>query len=212
MSSISKILDLLSEAYPKSRTSLNYKNPFQLLVATMLSAQSTDKAVNKITPVLFKKYQTPESMANTRIEELIEQIRSIGLYNTKAKNLIAMAKEITDKYKGKVPRTIKDLTALPGVGRKTATAVLINAFGITDQGITVDTHMMRITRKLGWTTIEKNNALKIEQELMKIIPQDRWATVTHLIIDHGRTVCRAKKPLCDKCIIERYCPSSELKK
>ena len=122
-----------------------------------------------------------------------------------------MAKSLVELYDGKVPNSLKDLLKLRGVGRKTATAVLGNAFGIIDQGITVDTHMMRITRKLGWHQVEKNNAMKIEQELMKIIPQEYWAKITHLIIDHGRAICSAKKPKCDKCVIENYCKSSLLK-
>ena len=181
------------------------------MVATILSAQSTDKAVNKVTPILFQKYPDAHALSNAKQEELIDIIKTIGLYNNKSKNLIAMAQSLVELYNGEVPYNIKNLLKLSGVGRKTATAVLGNAFGIIDQGITVDTHMMRITRKLGWHQVEKNNATKIERELMQVIPAQYWAKITHLIIDHGRAICSAKKPKCDQCVIESYCPSSELK-
>ena len=212
MKNVDLIIKALENEYPDSKTSLDFKNPFQLLVATILSAQSTDKAVNKITPDLFKKYPDAISMAKINdTEELIPLIKTIGLYNNKSKNLIAMAKSLVELYDGKVPNSLKDLLKLRGVGRKTATAVLANAFGIIDQGITVDTHMMRITKRLGWTNEEKNNALKIERDLMQIIPPQYWGKITHLVIDHGRAICSAKKPKCDKCVIENYCKSSLLK-
>ena len=211
MNKVETIIKILENEYPDSKTSLDFRNPFELLVATILSAQSTDKAVNKATPKLFQTYPDAKALAKAEQDELIELIKTIGLYNNKSKNLIAMAQSLVELYDGEVPNNIKDLLKLSGVGRKTATAVLGNAFGIIDQGITVDTHMMRITRKLGWHQVEKNNATKIERELMQVIPAQYWAKITHLIIDHGRAICSAKKPKCDQCVIQSYCPSSELK-
>lgn len=208
---VEKIIQELQKAYPESKTSLDFSNPYQLLVATILSAQSTDKIVNTVTPQLFKKYPSPQELSNGNLEEIISIIKSIGLYNNKANNLIRMAKKLVEEYNGEVPKTIKDLTSLPGVGRKTATALLANAFGITDQGITVDTHMMRVTNRLGWSKIEKKDATAIEKELLLVIPKKYWGIITHLIIDHGRGICSAKKPKCESCVIEKYCASSSLK-
>ena len=207
-SQVEKIIQELQLAYPDSKPSLDFENPFQLLVATMLSAQTTDKAVNIVTPNLFKKYPSCVELSQATIDEIIPIIKSIGLYNNKAKNLLEMSKKVVEDFNGKIPQSIKDLTSLPGVGRKTATAVLANAFGISDQGITVDTHMMRVTYRLGWSTTEQKNANKIEKELMTVIPKKYWGIITHLIIDHGRAICSARKPKCSKCIIEEYCPSS----
>ena len=208
---IEKIISELKKAYPDSKTSLDFKNPYQLLVATMLSAQTTDKMVNTVTPRLFRKYQDCNALSEANLDELIEIIRSIGLFNTKAKNLLAMANIVKEDFNGEIPKTIKELTSLPGVGRKTATAVLTNAFGITDQGITVDTHMMRVTKRLGWSTIEKKDANQVEKELMQVIPIQYWGIITHLIIDHGRAICSAKNPKCLDCSIEQFCPSSSKK-
>ena len=207
---VEQIIEKLQIAYPSSKTSLDFRNPYELLVATMLSAQSTDKVVNTVTPSLFKKYPSITELNKANIENLVDIIKTVGLYNNKAKNLLSMANKVEKEFNGEVPNTIKELTGLPGVGRKTATAVLANAFGITDQGITVDTHMMRVCRRLEWTTIEKNDATRIEKELMNVIPQKHWGIITHLIIDHGRVICSAKKPKCEKCVIEELCPSSLL--
>lgn len=209
--SVEKIIEKLQIAYPTSKTSLDFQSPYELLVATMLSAQSTDKVVNTVTPSLFKKYPSTKELNKANLDDVIEIIKTVGLYNNKAKNLLSMANKVEEEFKGEIPNTIKGLTGLPGVGRKTATAVLANAFGITDQGITVDTHMMRICRRLGWTSVEKNDATRIERELMKVIPQKYWGIITHLIIDHGRAICSAKKPKCEKCVIVDYCPSSLIK-
>lgn len=210
-SKIETIINILDKEYPESKISLKYKNPFELLIATVLSAQSTDKAVNKITPKLFEMFPDPISLSKVNdLNALIEINRPVGLYNNKSKNLVTMAKSLAENYEGRVPENLPDLLKLDGVGRKTATAVLNNAFNIIE-GITVDTHMMRITRKLGWTTVENNNALKIERELMSVIPKSYWKNITHLIIDHGRAICSSKKPQCNKCIIEEYCPSSDKK-
>lgn len=210
-SNVEKVIQQLQIAYPESKTSLDFKNTYQLLVATMLSAQSTDKVVNTVTPSLFKKYPSIKELNKAKLDDLIEIIKTVGLYNIKAKNLILMSNKVEKEFNGEIPNTIKGLTGLPGVGRKTATAVLANAFGITDQGITVDTHMMRICRRLGWTSIEKSDATKIEKDLMNVIPQKFWGGITHLIIDHGRTICIAKNPRCPKCVIEEFCPSSLLR-
>ena len=208
---IEKIIQKLQKAYPDSKTSLDFENPYQLLVATMLSAQTTDKVVNTVTPALFKKYPSCRELNQANIEDLIELIKKIGLFNNKAKNLLGMANKVVNEFDGEIPNTIKLLTSLPGVGRKTATAVLTNAFNITDQGITVDTHMIRITYRLGWSTVENKNAEKVEKQLMVVIPQKYWGIITHLIIDHGRAICKAKNSKCSKCIIEEFCPSSNLR-
>ena len=208
---VEKIIHNLQLAYPESKTSLNFENPYQLLVATMLSAQTTDKAVNSVTPNLFKKYTSCEELAKASQEDIIPIIKSIGLYNNKAKNLLEMSKKVVSDFNGEIPHSIKELTSLPGVGRKTATAVLTNAFGITDQGITVDTHMMRVTHRIGWSKTEQKNANKIEKELMAVIPKQYWGIITHLVIDHGRAICSSRNPKCSQCIIENYCPSSVLR-
>lgn len=203
---VREVIQRLRQEYPNSKTSLDFNNPFQLLVGTILSAQTTDKAVNKATPALFKAFPDVFSLSKASKEEVVPYIKSIGLYNNKAKNLVAMAKMIVSEYGGDVPSTMKELTSLPGVGRKTANVVIGNAFGIPDSGITVDTHMIRITNLLGWA--EGKNPVKIEKELMKIIPVEDWVDITHLIIDHGRAVCKANRPICGKCVLADLCPSS----
>jgi len=203
---VREVIQRLRQEYPNSKTSLDFNNPFQLLVGTILSAQTTDKAVNKATPDLFKAFPDVFSLSRASKEEVVPYIKSIGLYNNKAKNLVAMAKMIVSEYGGEVPSTMKELTSLPGVGRKTANVVMGNAFGIPDSGITVDTHMIRITNLLGWA--KGKNPVKIEKELMKIIPVEDWVDITHLIIDHGRAVCKANRPLCGKCVLADLCPSS----
>lgn len=203
---IESIITILKTTYPDSKTSLDFTNPYDLLVATMLSAQTTDKAVNKVTPSLFVKYPSTKELSQANFEDLIVIIKSIGLYNNKARNIIEMAKKVEKEFDGKVPNNIRDLTSLSGVGRKTATAVLTNAFGISDQGITVDTHMMRVTKRLGWTNISQKNAEQVERELMEVIPKSYWGIITHLIIDHGRAICSAKNPNCNSCTIAQYCP------
>ncbi|MHA2366133.1 MAG: endonuclease III, partial [Candidatus Hodarchaeales archaeon] len=184
-------------------------NPFELLVATILSAQTTDKAVNNITPFFFKKFPNSYSLAKAEIEEIIEIIKPLGLYNNKAKSLLKMAKSLVEIYNGEVPNTMKELVKLSGVGRKTANVVLGNSFGIKDSGITIDTHMIRIMKRLKWVKEEGNNAFRIEKELMEIIPVKYWVDITHLIIDHGRTICTPRNPKCNKCVIKVICPSSK---
>ncbi len=204
-----EVIETLKKAYPNSKVSLDFENPYQLLVATILSAQTTDKAVNKVTPRLFEKYPSIEKLAKAEVDDVAEIIKTLGFYRTKAKNLVRMANKVMKEFNGEIPQTMKGLTSLPGVGRKTANVVLGNAFGIPNSGITVDTHVKRIANRIGWT--ENQNPEKIEKDLMKIIPVNYWVAFTPLIIDHGRAICRARNPKCEICPIEDYCPSSVLK-
>lgn len=201
-----KITDLLMLEYPNSKPSLDFSNAFELLVATILSAQTTDKAVNKILPNLFKSYPDAKSMAKATPEDIIPFIKTLGLFNNKAKSLSNMAKSLVDQHDGIVPSTMKELVKLAGVGRKTANVVLGNAFGIPDSGITVDTHVTRLC--IRWGYVQTKNALKIEKELMKVVPTDRWVKFTTMVIDHGRKICK-REPLCEQCVLRDYCPSSK---
>lgn len=203
---VQTVITKLQQEYPNSKTSLDFATPFQLLISTMLSAQTTDKAVNKATPALFANYPTSEKMATATVDEIKQYIKSIGLYNTKAKNLQKTAQQLVELHNGQVPKTMKELIALPGVGRKTANVVLGNGFGIMDSGITIDTHMIRIMNLLGWA--DGKNAEKIEKHLMTFIPVEYWVNITHLIINHGRKICIANKPKCDQCVLASECPSS----
>jgi endonuclease-3 len=199
---INKILNILNEEYPDAGiTSLTHKNAFQLLVATILSAQSTDKLVNKVTPHLFKKYKTPEDFACASTTQLQEDIKPTGFYKNKTKSIISCSEDIASKFNGKVPDNIEDLTSLHGVGRKTANVVLANIFD--RQAIIVDTHVKRISNRLGLTT--NSDAVKIEFDLMKIIPEESWSCFSHQIIALGRTICDAKKPKCPICRLLPYC-------
>lgn len=197
------ILTKLYENYGKPRTALQYKDPFQLLVATILSAQCTDEMVNRVTPALFERYPTPQAMAEADMEELKSLIRPTGFFNQKAKTLQKAAQALVEKYGGEVPKTIKELTTLPGVARKTANVVLGNAFGIAE-GIAVDTHVRRLAQRLGWSS--QKNPEKIEEDLMMMFPQDTWIDLTHLLIEHGRAVCKARTPQCSACFLEDLCP------
>jgi len=199
---IKKILDILARDYPDTvSTSLKHKNAFQLLAATILSAQSTDKQVNKVTPQLFKKYKSPEDFARANIFQLQEDIKSTGFYRNKAISIINCSKDIVSKFKGVFPDNIEDLTSLHGVGRKTANVVLANVFG--KQAIIVDTHVKRISNRLGLTI--NPDPVKIEFDLMKIVPENSWSSYSHRIIAHGRTICLAKKPKCPICRLLKYC-------
>src|SRR2546430_4079394 len=204
---VSAILAQLRHLYPDAKTSLNFSNPLELLVATQLSAQSTDVLVNKVTADLFKKYRRVEDYATVSQGELEKDIQSTGFYHTKAKNIRAAAQRIMTNYGGEVPRTIEDLITLPGVGRKTANVVLGNAFGIVE-GIVVDTHVGRLARRFGWTTNE--DPVKVEQDLMRIIPRKDWLDLSHMMIFHGRAICIARKPLCAPCPLVTLCPSAFL--
>ena len=200
-----RILARLEKAYGPGECALNHSNPLELLVAVILSAQCTDKRVNLVTPALFKKYRKAEDYAKAEPKTFEGEIRSTGFYKNKAKNIIACAKEITTKHGGKVPNQMEELVELPGVGRKTANAVLGNAFGIP--GLCVDTHMIRINQKLGLT--KNSDPVKIEFDLMPLVPQKEWTNYSHLIIHHGRVRCFARKPDCANCVINDLCPSRE---
>ncbi|MBM3708178.1 MAG: endonuclease III [Actinobacteria bacterium] len=202
INNISRILKILDEYYPQStHTSLEHKNAFQLLVATILSAQSTDKLVNRLTPELFKKYKKPKDFANASLFELENDIRSTGFFHNKAKNIIACSKGIVERFNSKIPDNINDLITLAGVGRKTANVVLANVYGRA--AIIVDTHVHRITQRIGLTV--NTNPDKIEYDVMKIIPENCWTAFSHQIIAHGRAICDAKKPKCPICRLLPYC-------
>ena len=198
-------IELLSKLYPDAKTALNYSNPLELLVATMLSAQTTDAQVNKVTQTLFKKYKTAKDYADALLPQLEQDIHSTGFYRNKAKNLKACAQMLVDRFNGEVPQTIEELTQLPGVARKTANIVLYFAFGIT-AGVAVDTHVMRLSQRLGLTA--KKDQDKIERDLMALLPKEKWMPLTNLLILHGRQVCTAKKPRCDICVLNKICPSA----
>ena len=201
----SEVIRLLNKEYPGEGTALNYSNPLELLVATILSAQSTDKQINKITVDLFRKYRTVHDYAKAVQEELEEDIRSSGFFRNKAKNIIGSARMIVDEFGGEVPRTMEELLHLPGVARKTANIVLYVGFGKT-AGIAVDTHVKRLSRKLGLTG--ESNPEKIERDLMELLPREHWGPLNYLLISHGRTICRAKKPNCEECVLSHRCPSA----
>jgi endonuclease III len=200
-----KIIQLLQKQYPNAKTALTYTNPLELLVATMLSAQTTDVQVNLVTKTLFKKYQTAQDYANVDIKELEQDIHSTGFYHNKAKNLQGCCRMLVEKFGGQVPKTMAELTELPGVARKTANIVLYNAFGVT-AGIAVDTHVMRLSQRLGLT--EQKDQNRIEQDLMALTPKEEWMPLTDLLIFHGRQVCMAKKPRCEICVLNEICPSA----
>ena len=198
-----KIIELLSQLYPTAKTALNYTNPLELLIATMLSAQTTDAQVNKVTQTLFKKYRSAKDYAETPIIQIEEDIHSTGFYHNKARNLKACAQMLIDKFHGEVPKTMDELIELPGVARKTANIVLYFAYGVT-AGVAVDTHVMRLSQRLGLTEQKEQN--RIERDLMALLPKEQWMPLTDLLIYHGRQVCTAKKPRCDACVLNKYCP------
>ncbi len=198
-----KIMQLLEKEYPDARIALNYANPLELLVATILSAQCTDERVNAVTKELFKKYTKPVDYAKADITELEKDIRSTGFYHNKAKNIQRTNQILAEKYHSQVPKTMEELLELPGVARKTANIVLYGAYG-TIAGIAVDTHVRRLSQRLGLTENEDQN--KIEQDLMQLIPKEKWMRLTDLLIFHGRQVCVAKKPRCDVCVLNKICP------
>ncbi len=200
---IAKIIELLEKQYPDAKTALNYHTPLEMLVATMLSAQTTDATVNIVTQSLFKKYRTAEDYAKADIKELEQDIHSTGFYHNKARNLQGAAKMLVEKYHSQVPKTMDELLELPGVARKTANIVLYNSYGVT-AGIAVDTHVRRLSQRLGLA--ETDDPTKIEQALMPITPNEKWMTFTDLLIFHGRQVCIAKKPKCEACVLNKICP------
>jgi endonuclease-3 len=195
----------LKSAYPDARTALDWKNPLELLVATILSAQTTDVRVNAVTPNLFARYPTAADYAGADPTELEEDIRPTGFFRNKAKSLRGMARALVEDHGGEVPRTMDDLVALPGVGRKTANVVLGNAFSI-DEGVVVDTHVRRLSNRLGFTT--RKDPEKIERDLMETVPKGDWTVFSHLLILHGRRVCKARKPACGDCGVNDLCPSA----
>ncbi|MDT8781319.1 MAG: endonuclease III [Candidatus Bathyarchaeota archaeon] len=202
---VNQVIKLLEKQYPNAKTALNWSNPLELLVATMLSAQTTDVTVNSVTKTLFKKYLTAKDYAEADLKELEVAIHSTGYYHNKAKNLKECTKLLVEKFDGKVPKTMEELTELPGIARKTANIILYNAYGIT-AGIAVDTHVMRLSQKIGLTQQKYQD--KIEKDLMHITPKDKWMPLTDLLIFHGRQVCNAKKPRCEICVLNEICPSA----
>jgi endonuclease III len=195
----------LKAEYPDARTELDWSNPLELLVATILSARTSDVQVNRVTESLFAKYRTAEDYADSNPEELEEDIRPTGFYRNKARSLRGMANALVEKHAGEVPRTMSELVALPGVGRKTANVVLGNAFG-TNEGIVVDTHVRRVSGRLGLTA--SSDPVNIEQELMEVVPEQDRTIFSHLLILHGRRTCKARKPDCPNCILNDICPSA----
>ena len=200
-----EVLIRLKAEYPDATCSLDYETPMQLLVATILSAQCTDERVNKVTPALFGKYPTAEAMATAELSDLEELVRSTGFYRNKSKNIQGSCRMIVEEFGGEVPRTMPELLKLPGVARKTANVVLAHAFGI-NAGVTVDTHVKRLTNRLGLT--EHQDPKRIERDLMQLLPQPDWENWSIRLIYHGRAVCSARKPECDRCFLADLCPSS----
>ncbi len=198
---VTSILAFLDRHYPDARCTLDYRNPLELLVATVLSAQCTDQRVNQVTPALFKKYPSAASYAQAPLEELETAIRSTGFYRNKAKNIQACCRELQERFAGKIPAELDILVQLPGIGRKTANVILGNAFHIP--GVVVDTHVGRVSQRLGLTNHE--DPVKIEYDLMELIPRERWVTFSHQLILHGRKICSARKPLCIQCPLKMLC-------
>jgi endonuclease-3 len=203
------IITLLLQAYPNPQTALLHNSAFELLVATILSAQCTDVLVNKVTPALFLKYPTVKAFASAPIEELTDSLKQVTFFRNKAKNIKASAGLILEQFAGKVPASMEELVMLKGVARKTANVVLHDAFGI-NEGIVVDTHVMRLSQRLGFT--KQQDPVKIEQDLMKLFDTSLWGWLSHALIWHGRKICKAKKPLCSACSIESVCPKKGLLK
>src|SRR3989339_732995 len=197
-----EIIKRLKKLYPGAKIALNFGSPLEILVATILSAQCTDKQVNKVTQVLFKKYKTVRDYAKADIKKFELDIKSTGFYRNKAKNIIESAKMIIGKFDSKVPKTMEELTTLPGVARKTANIVLGNAYGIV-VGIAVDTHVRRLSQRLGFT--KNDEPIKIEQDLMALVPDNDWGIINYLLVEHGRNVCNARKPDCSHCVLNDIC-------
>ena len=199
-----EVMSRLKRAHPDAHCELDYKTPLQLLVATILSAQCTDKRVNMVTPLLFRTFPTAAAIAEAPVEQLEEIIRSTGFFRNKAKSLIGLGKALVERHNGEVPDTMEELVKLPGVGRKTANVVLGNAFG-RSEGVVVDTHVGRLSVRLGLT--RETDPVKVERELMPLFPRDEWTNVAHVLIFHGRRVCDARAPRCDLCVVADICPS-----
>ncbi len=200
-----EVYGILEATYPDAHCALDHRNAFELTVATILSAQCTDERVNLVTPALFQAFPDAESLAQARLEEVEELVRSTGFYRNKAKNLVGMAEAVVTRHGGEIPHAMDDLVQLPGVGRKTANVVLGNAFGI-DEGIVVDTHVKRLSNRLGFT--RKEDPVRVEEDLVKLFSRDRWTQLSHILIFHGRQQCPARKPRCAGCPVNHLCPSS----
>ena len=200
-----EIYDILLAEYPDAKCALDHASPYELAVATILSAQCTDARVNMVTPELFRRYPDPESLSAALPEQLEEVIRSTGFFRNKTRNLIGMANALVEEHGGELPRNMKELSALPGIGRKTANVILGNAFGI-DEGVVVDTHVKRLSRRMRFTA--EATPEKIEKDLMALFPRRVWTMLAHLLIYHGRQVCNARRPRCNRCAISHLCPSS----
>lgn len=202
-----KVVDTLASEYPEAKYALNFSTPLELLVATILAAQCTDERVNAVTKELFQKYRSARDYAMAQQEELEEDVHPTGFYRNKAKSIRAACQYLLDHHNGEVPRTLAELVKVPGVARKTANVVLGNAFGISE-GFIVDTHVMRLAARLGWTREE--DAVKIEQELMRQVPPQEWLNLAHRLILHGRALCTARKPACQRCSLADCCPSADV--
>ncbi|HSR41473.1 MAG TPA: endonuclease III [Longimicrobiales bacterium] len=200
-----RIYELLAREYPDATVALRHDNPYELAVATILSAQTTDERVNEVTPELFRRYPTVEDLAEAEEEEVQEIIRSTGFFRNKAKNIVGMARGVVEDHDSEIPRTMEELTDLPGIGRKTANVILGNAFGI-DEGVVVDTHVKRLSGRLGFT--EETSPVKVERDLIALFPKERWTMLAHYLIWHGRAVCDARSPECHACALSHLCPSS----
>ncbi len=200
-----KVIELLEKEHADAKIALHYRNPLELLISTILSAQATDEQINAITPKLFQKYKTAEAFANADLIELEQAIKSSGFYHNKARNIKKTSQLLVEKYHSQVPKTMEELLELPGVARKTANIVLSNAFGVVE-GIAVDTHVRRLAQRLGLS--ENSDQDKIEKDLMRIIPKEQWARIADLLIFHGRRICTAKKPNCARCVLNKICPSA----
>lgn len=209
MSQPEKIISILKKEYQNTKYYLNFSNPLELLVAAIMSAQVRDNVVNAVTPKLFKKYKTAKDYANANLQELTNYIKSIAFAGNKARNIKEACKILHEKYGGKVPDTVEQLTELPGIGRKTANAILINAYDIV-VGIPCDTHVIRVSYRLGWT--KNKNPDKIEQDLIKLIAKSEWKKIPYLLKDHGRAICKAPTPECSKCRLDKICPKQGVTK
>ncbi len=202
---VKEVIKRLKKAYPEAKIALKFSNPLELLVATILSAQTTDKKVNEVTARLFKKYRKAEDYASADLKELENEVKELGFYRNKARNLKSAAELIVKDFGGKVPSTMEELTKLPGVARKTANIVLANAYGVV-VGIPVDTHVFRLSHRLGFS--KEKDPVKVERDLMELVPEEEWFKFPYLLIDHGRAVCQAKKPACSRCVLSDLCPSA----
>ena len=209
MDNLSKIIELLKNNYPNAKYYLNFINPLELMVAAILSAQVKDEVVNATTPKIFLKYKNAKDYANADLKEFTKEISSITFAGMKAKNIINACRILIERHEGKVPETMEELTALPGIGRKTANTILINAFGKVE-GIPTDTHVIRLSYRLGWTKSKKSE--DIEQDLMNIIPKEDWNKISYLLKAHGRAICTAPTPYCSRCFLDKACPKNGVTK